>query len=325
MSDAAPTLADKLVEVECCQICGGRDHVLMFEEAPHRIVRCKGCSLVFVTPRVADHHVEEIYNEDYWRSDRPRDRGYADYARDEPLYLKTFERRMQFVDRWVQGEAKVLDIGCAAGFFLRTMRARGHDVWGLELSAAIAAVAREHLGEERVHIGTIEGLPPDLPGFTPGSFDLVTLWDVVEHVPDPQSLLRAAARMLKPDGLLLLETQNVASRFARLLGRRWQHYKHQEHLYHFNPQTVAELLDQAGFEVVSNTPRFGGKYVSLSFIAERASRLSPAMGFLLKPLHLLGRANLYVNFHDEMVVVARAKPVRRSDPARNGSVAANNA
>lgn len=320
MSQSATPLADKLVEVESCQICGGRDHRTMFTEGPHRVVRCADCSLVFVTPRVADHHVEAIYNEDYWRSDRPRDRGYADYTRDEPLYLKTFARRMQFVDRWVHGTAKVLDIGCAAGFFLRTMRERGHDVFGLELSAAIAAVARQHLGEERVHIGTIEALPPDEPGFAPGSFDLVTLWDVVEHVPDPQSLLRAAARMLKPEGMLLLETQNVASRFARLLGRRWQHFKHQEHLYHFNPRTIGQLLDQAGFEVVSNTPRFGGKYVSLSFIAERASRLSPAMGILLKPLHLLGRANLYVNFHDEMVVVARRKPARRAARQHNGSL-----
>jgi 2-polyprenyl-3-methyl-5-hydroxy-6-metoxy-1,4-benzoquinol methylase len=300
-----------LIEIRDCQVCGSDQHRLMFEDEPYRVVRCVECSLVFVTPRVADEHVGAIYDENYWRSERPRDRGYADYARDEPLYLKTFERRMRFVERWVRPHSKVLDIGCAAGFFLRVMRERGHDVRGLELSSAIARIAHEHLGEERVFVGALEDLPADASGFERGSFDLVTMWDVLEHVPDPQSLLRHARAMLRPGGTLILETQNVDSRFAQLLGRRWQHYKHQEHLYHFNPATIARLLQQEGWEVISNTPRFGGKYVSLGFIAERAGRLSPAAAFLLKPLHLLGRANLYVNLRDEMVVVARPAATAR--------------
>jgi hypothetical protein len=127
--------------------------------------------------------------------------------------------------------------------------------------------------------------------------------------------------MLRPGGALILETQNVDSRFARLLGRRWQHYKHQEHLYHFNPATIARLLEQEGWEVVSNTPRFGGKYVSLSFIAERAGRLSPAAAFVLKPLNLLGRVSLYVNLRDEMVVVARPSAAAQSRaPIDRGAV-----
>jgi 2-polyprenyl-3-methyl-5-hydroxy-6-metoxy-1,4-benzoquinol methylase len=306
-----------LVEVKDCQVCGSDQQRLMFEDEPYRVVRCVRCSLVFVTPRVADEHLGTIYDENYWRSERPRDRGYADYARDEPLYLKTFERRMRFVERWTGPGSKVLDIGCAAGFYLRVMRERGHDVWGLELSEPIARIAREHLGDERVHVGTLEALPADAPGFERGSFDLVTMWDVLEHVPDPQSLLEHARAMVRQGGTLILETQNVDSRFAQLLGRRWQHYKHQEHLYHFNPATIARLLAQSGWEPLSNTPRFGGKYVSLSFIAERAGRLSPAAAFLLRPLHLLRRANLYVNLRDEMVVVARPSTAERGE--RNGS------
>jgi SAM-dependent methyltransferase len=143
--------------------------------------------------------------------------------------------------------------------------------------------------------------------FAPHSFDLVTMWDVVEHVPDPQALLRQARSLLKPDGWLLVETQNVTSSFARALGRRWQHYKHEEHLYHFDPATARRLLEQAGFELVHWTPRFGGKYVSFAFIGERAARLNKVLSWCLKPLSWFERANVYVNLRDEMILLARPR------------------
>ncbi len=117
-------------------------------------------------------------------------------------------------------------------------------------------------------------------GFTPGQF---SEWD------------------------LILETQNVDSRFAKRLGPRWHHYKHLEHLYHFNPKTIERLLDQAGLEIVHLTPRFGGKHVSLGFIRERATRVHGVMKYLLAPLAPLSGMSFYVNMRDEMVIVARKK------------------
>lgn len=308
--------AERVVAVPHCPVCGGHHPETMFEEPPFKVQRCPDCSMVWVTPRIHEDEIHKVYSESYWNSASPKERGYADYHRDEPLYLKTFQRRAKLVDRFVPAPARVLDVGCAAGFFLRVMRERGHDVWGLELSQPIAARARAALGDERVHIGTLDDLPHTPAsavqggrpaGFTPGSFDLVTLWDVIEHVPDYRDLLRSVRRMLKPGGTLLLETQNVSSRFAKLMGPRWQHYKHEEHLYHFNPSTIGRVLDEEGFEVVRNHPAFGGKYVSFRFIAERAGRLPPPFSWLFKPLGLLGSTNLYVNLRDEMVVVAKLK------------------
>ena len=119
--------------------------------------------------------------------------------------------------------------------------------------------------------GASAGLPAD-------AFDLVALWDVVEHVPDPKALLREAVGYLVPGGHLILETQNVESVFARLLGARWHQYKHLEHLYHFSSTTLRRLLEEAGLEVVHETARFGGKHVSLAFIRERATRIHPILG-----------------------------------------------
>lgn len=304
---AAPAGGRQAIDIERCQVCGSERATLQFAEPPYRVLRCDDCSLVYVTPRWSDETIHEVYGEDYWQSDSPKTKGYADYKSDAALYLKTFRRRTRLVRRYIPTTARVLDIGCAAGFFLRVMRDGGHDVRGVEVSTAIGTEAQSHLGTDRVHLGMLHEAVGQ-PGFEPGSFDLVTMWDVIEHVPDPQDLLRQARAMLRPGGTLILETQNVDSRFARLLGPRWHHFKHEEHIYHFNPATVAKVLDQAGFTVERLTSSFGGKYVSFGFIAERAARLNRIASLALKPLTVFRNANVYLNFHDEMVVVAHPKP-----------------
>jgi hypothetical protein len=97
----------------------------------------------------------------------------------------------------------------------------------------------------------------------------------------------------------------VESTFAYLLGSRWQHYKYEEHLYHFSPITLRRMLSEAGYYVVENTPRFGGKKVSIDFIIERVGKLHPVFTVLLSPLRFFGKMNLYLNFFDEMIAVAR--------------------
>ncbi len=295
------------VEVTECQVCESSHSTLLFAEDPYQIRRCSGCSLVFVTPRYCDNTIHEVYGQDYWTSDTPKTKGYADYASEAPLYLKTYKRRLGLVKRFCKSSAKVLDVGCAAGYFLRVMRDAGHDVYGVEISSPIAAEAKEHLGDERVHIGPLDSVDHEAnqKAYAKGSFDLVTMWDVIEHVPNPQDLLRQALEMLKPDGHLILETQNVDSRFASMLGPKWHHYKHEEHIYHFNPSTIRKLLEQGGFETVKLTSDYGGKYVSFGFIAERAARINKVASLALKPLNLMRHANLYLNFRDEMVVVAK--------------------
>jgi hypothetical protein len=106
--------------------------------------------------------------------------------------------------------------------------------------------------------------------------------------------------------VLVLETQNVESLFARLLGRRWQHFKHHEHLYHFSPATLRRLLErEAGLNIMDRTSRFGGKYVSPAFIAERAGRVHPLLSRLLAPLAGMKRTGLYINLFDELICVCR--------------------
>lgn len=294
-----------LVEVDGCPLCDSHDWRLAFDEPPYEIRRCQACGLGWVSPRREQDALLEIYGDDgtYWRSTSPKTIGYHDYRADEPLYLRTFRRRLEFVLSGGPKSGRALDVGCAAGFCMAAMRDLGFEAHGVEVSATIAGHARERFGFDTVYIGTLESSPyPD------GSFDLITMWDVVEHVVDISGLLQKARALLAPGGLLVLETQDIDSRFARFLGPRWQHYKHAEHLVHFTSSSLTRQLAETGFAVERMTHRHGGKHVSFRFIAERAGRLHPAFSTLLAPLGRFESASMYLNFMDELIAIARARP-----------------
>ena len=288
-----------MVEVGACRLCGSTGWTPRFRDGEHEIRDCDACGLVWVSPRRDEEGLAALYgSEDYWRSDAPKECGYGDYRADEERYLATFRLRLDRALRDGPRSGRALDVGCAAGYCLRVLAERGFEVCGVELSPVIAAEARRHLGDDAIHVGTLEGAPLE-----PGSFDLITMWDVVEHVVDPHALLRRARELLAPGGLLVLETQDVRSAFARLLGRRWHHYKHAEHLYHFSPGPLRRLLLDTGFRVETLTHRHAGKHVSGAFVAERSGRVHPSLPRLLGPLGRLD--GVYVNVFDELLVLAR--------------------
>jgi SAM-dependent methyltransferase len=308
VSPAVPGLSREIpaaaLEPVLCGLCGGAERRLEFAEGPFEVVTCSSCDLTYVTPRLKDASLlQSVYDEGYWSSDAAKLRGYTDYRRDEPLYLRTSRRRWPVIERHCARPGNVLDVGCAAGYFLSVARERGWRIAGFEPSETIRRTAEERLGPGIVRGGVLESA-----GFAPGSFELVTFWDVLEHVPDPVACLAFARTLLAPGGKLLIETQDVKSLAARALGRRWQHYKHAEHIYHFHRGTIAKALARAGFEVLENRARLGGKFVSLSFVVERAGRVHPILSWLLAPLRALGERALYVNLFDEMIVVARPVP-----------------
>jgi 2-polyprenyl-3-methyl-5-hydroxy-6-metoxy-1,4-benzoquinol methylase len=283
----------------CC-LCRTADSRLLFHVGQFQIVRCNGCRLVYLTPQVPPDKLSGIYQETYWASPAAKDLGYTDYLGDRDLYRRTFRRRLERHVLSHVRRGRLLDVGCAAGLFLKEASRAGFETAGVDVSRPMVEFARNELKLEHVALGTLQDCR-----FADGAFDVVTLWDVVEHVPDPPELLREVRRVMSRDGYLILETQNERSLFARMMGRRWHHYKVPEHLFHFGPETCARLLREAGFDVVSWTSRNAGKYVPLSFVVERSARVSRFLPKLLAPLATLRKTNLYVNLHDEMVFIAR--------------------
>lgn len=291
--------AHELRENITCILCGTDEYSTLFSEPPFRIVRCTECGLVYTLPRLPTARILEMYQVGYWRSAEARNFGYTDYLRDRDRYLRTFRLRSKVIDRYKPSTGRVLDIGCAAGFFLKVMQGKGWETTGVELSALMADFARSELELNNIFTGTL-----DEQQFDAQSFDVITLWDVIEHLEDPRALLTAAKRLLKDDGILVLETQNVESVFARLMGRRWHHYKFEEHLWHFSPKTLSAMLGLESFSVAEMSSRRAGKFVTMSFAIERSARIHSVLPHLLRPLRCLGGLSLYVNPMDELIAVA---------------------
>ncbi len=284
-----------------CMLCGSRAYSVLHQKDRFKSVKCRVCSLVYITPRRTSKGILALYGESYWQSDRAKDYGYTDYLADSELYLNTFHLRSRIIGRYKPVPGRILDVGCAAGFFLKVIEEKGWEGHGIEVSDPMARYAREQLGLSNVTTGDVSVME----GMEEKSFDVITFWDVVEHLEDPGPALRAAGKLLKDDGILIVETQNVESPFAYILGANWQHYKYDEHLYHFAPITLRRLLAGAGFHIVENTSQLGGKKVSIHFIVERAGKIHPLLSRILSPLEWLGNWSIYLNFHDEMIAVAR--------------------
>ena len=289
-----------------CNLCGGRQFVVLFRGRGPRpvgrpelfcctsmdhgdytnILRCVSCSLVVLAPSDPLPEVEQFY------------RGVEDplYLREERGRVRTFDRLTDEIGELRSG-GRLLDVGCYTGVFLERAQRQGWEVTGLEPSQWAAGVARSR------GLRVLEGLLAE-NNLPPESFDVITVWDAIEHFGDPRAEIDRLARLLKPAGLLALSTMDVESGFARLLGPRWPWFMRM-HLYYFSPDTLRALLAQCNLEVAR--VRRHRRIVSARYLLGKAAAQFPwASGALalMARLPLLGRVHLPVNFGDIINVYA---------------------
>jgi dolichol-phosphate mannosyltransferase len=289
-----------------CNFCGAEKYKILYPGDPRQlgdlpaqafrctseghgdftnIVQCGQCGLLYQNPRETEAITEAKYA------------GVVDptYEQEAEGRRRTFRIVLDRIRQHAAPPGRVLDIGCYIGVFLDVARAAGWQTAGVEPStwAAGKAAAQGHAVSNS-----------SLQNFEAAeSFDLVTLWDVVEHLHDPQEQLRLAFRALKPGGVFALSTMNVGSLFAKLAGRHWPMYMRM-HYYYFTPATLGRMLTAAGFEVLAVEPH--QRVVSLRYLIRKVFSL-------LGPLAVVGRVIGYplggifvtVDFGDNMNVYCR--------------------
>lgn len=280
-----------------CILCGGDDKKVLFAEENVQAVRCSKCGLVYSFPQDLPPP-RLIYDEQYYHSQDPSF-GYLDYQGYEHLFRRTFSRRLAEIEKRV-GKGRLLDVGCALGFFLEIARESGWDAYGVEVSHYAAECAQR--GGLSVFEGTLEDAE-----FPTDFFHAITIWDLFEGLADPISTLMSVREVLKEGGLLVIGTPDAASVASRLLGRNWAHFKPKENRFYFSPATIRALLAKAGFEAPDISRREGGQYCDLRFLSEKlrpvSFSVSQAVKFMSRSRRL-SRLSFYVNTFDRMVVYA---------------------
>jgi SAM-dependent methyltransferase len=226
-------------DLELCAICGqaGAREWLRAPDRLHgrqenyTLVRCPNCSLVWLShpPKPAEMHLH--YTAEYHKLISAGGGKSAKWS-----------QRKADLARFKQS-GTLLDLGCSSGSFLESMRGESWKLFGIEMSADTAREARAKSGAE-VFVGDILDAP-----FPAGSFDVITCFDVLEHVYEPRQVVERVATLLKPGGIYYFQVPNIASAEARVFGTYWQGLELPRHLFHYSPASLRILAKTTGLQV----------------------------------------------------------------------------
>jgi 2-polyprenyl-3-methyl-5-hydroxy-6-metoxy-1,4-benzoquinol methylase len=226
-----------------CPICGGRQFKTLFVKSGESFVRCAGCSLTLINPPPEQAKSAATYDENY-------SRGYIRKADKKLRRCRTWVRRMK--RRFGVG-GSWLDIGCSAGFVVKAAAEAGFEACGVELEPAAVDYARDVLQLRDVRCGTLEA-----QAYADAAFNVVSLYDVIEHVPDLNRTVAELHRILKLKGIVEIRTPDIAHWQTPRDLSTWKEIKPSEHLYYFNAVTLRNLFEKHGFELAHKRFMFKG-------------------------------------------------------------------
>jgi 2-polyprenyl-3-methyl-5-hydroxy-6-metoxy-1,4-benzoquinol methylase len=268
------------------------------------IVCCGQCGVLQRATLPTKAELAEIYSAAYFTDDpaQPGRNGYAGYVDDGPFHRRTAQARLSRLEGHVAvRRPRLLDVGCAAGFFVVEAAARGWAAEGIDVSDEMVEWGRANLGAD-ITQGGFHDFGPLEP-----AFDVITMWDYIEHSLDPVDDLERARLLLRPGGLLALSTGDADSLVARLSGSRWHLLTPRHHNFFFGRKALSRLLERNGFEV--ETARHERARYSAAHVTLKLDTLLPT-GAARRASHRLGRSRLGsvgipLNLFDIVTIVAR--------------------
>jgi len=260
-----------------CALCGSRDYMVicavrgrhheMFDTSgKEMVVKCTGCGHVYLNPRPAPEMLEAVW------ANHPI--SVADPV--SPEMIVSAQGDMDCIQRFKKS-GKLLEIGCGYGALLAEAKKRGFEVWGWEINPNKCEFIKKRFGIENISSKPLTEL-----GFADGTFDVVAMMDVIEHIADVRGLLREVNRLLKPGGLLYMNTPDYHGIRSRATRSKWRYLYSFSHFHFFYYETLKKLLESEGFVIQAR------------LLKRSSSRLSRVLKWLLQ----------WINVYDELCVAA---------------------
>lgn len=260
-------MSPSAIDTDSCPVCRTSSPPLAFVKNGYPLHRCDTCELVLSARPPRGENLRALYSAEYFTQGGA---GYPDYLADERSHRRQARAYLRRIAAVGIEPGAVLDVGCAAGFFLDEARRQGWTARGCDLSEYAQHYAQHDLGLDVVRASFLDA------SFAPpaGSFDVATMFNVLEHMPDPAQVERKLFELVRPGGHVVIETWNPHSWFARLLGPRWPTYAPPTVLYWFTRQALARLFAPGRWSLVRYRP--STKWISmehgLSLLEHEATR-----------------------------------------------------
>lgn len=278
-----------------CPVCKSPKTRLKLKLQSHKLYHCQTCTFEFL-PK--PKKIKPIYTIGYFKGQLEGAQGYKDYNSLEVQLIKESAKKLEYIKN-ITSRNKLLDLGCGTGTFLQMAKSKGFKITGNDISH----YAINHLKKNKIPSikGSIESniLPKN-------SFDIITGWDVIEHLHNPAAAIKHIHTSLRPDGYLFLTTPDTDRFDARLMGKYWYGYKKiPEHVGFFNSFSMTKLLEDSNFKVINIKP--WGFYRDLNFIMEKLQDYSPFFIWMNKLISFTGiqKLSFFIPLTDSIIVAQK--------------------
>lgn len=281
---------------KACLVCG--HHAFL---AIHRgtLLRCRHCGFTTANLDIGAQALEQVYTEKYFKGEE-----YEDYLRDKNVLQMNFRDRLQRISRVIgtKDMVNVLEIGCAYGFFAETLHQFLPSVsyTGYDVVPEAVAHARNVLHRNAICADYLEAAPD-------GAFSDVFLWDVIEHLPQPEAFIAKIASETRPGGRMYITTGDIGRLLPRLQGPRWRLIHPPSHLHYFTRSSLGRLLEKNGYEVVHVSYPPVRRSIKLIFYSLFMLRKRPSRSISNIYGRIPERWNIPLNTFDIMFVIARKR------------------
>ena len=235
---------NELVDVENCDLCRGNDFTLAMDASPWKLLKCINCGLVFTSPRYSDSELARLYVDEYYEQADHYFKQQINSPSDDQLQMaRSIFRRLVKIK-----SARSLDVGCGGGRLVEAFSRAGFESSGIEPS--IQTVKQAKMAGRNISVQKLEELENQ-------TYHCVTAMHVLEHVASPLIMLKELHRILKPNGICIIEVPNFSSKASILMGAEWPALHPSTHLFHFSPETLSAMLEHTGFELMKKK-KLGG-------------------------------------------------------------------
>lgn len=290
----------KSKKIRQCIACNGKE----YSDYGKELIKCRTCGLVVAKEIPTFEQLRKLYQEEYFFGME-----YSDYKADRPALEKNFMTRVKHLKQYLHKDAKVLEIGCAYGYFLNIIKEKvswhqGYDVSDEGIEHAVKELKVNATSKDYLEDHSIK----------PNSIDLICMWDVIEHVGEPDKHISKSAQLLKEGGALCLTTGDIGAFVPRKRGDKWRMIHPPTHIYYFDVPSITLLLEKNGLQVESvrhkSTHRNAGSVFNQLIVNRKAQEKNAFVlesGYKLAQLLKLDRVNFPLNLYDVMEVTAVKK------------------